>query len=107
MKTKLTRKEKEIERDLLSGELKSAPRSVREAVVKGARRRMEAARKEARVNIRLAPQVLEQIKEAAAREGIPYQTYMASVLHKVVTGQFVSRQQWQEVLERLSSKKAS
>jgi len=38
--------------------------------------------KEARINIRLSKTDLEQIKQKAAYEGLPYQTLIASILHK-------------------------
>jgi len=31
------------------------------------------------------------LKDKAVQEGMPYQTLIASVLHKYVTGQFVAR----------------
>ncbi|MBI2891249.1 MAG: antitoxin [Nitrospirae bacterium] len=43
-------------------------------------------RKDARINIRLSASDLELLKRKAAEEGMPYQTLVASVLHKLVTG---------------------
>lgn len=43
-------------------------------------------RKDARVNIRLASTDLTRIKQKAAYEGIPYQTLIASILHKYAAG---------------------
>ncbi len=43
-------------------------------------------RKDARVNIRLASVDLTRIKQKAAYEGIPYQTLIASILHKYAAG---------------------
>ncbi len=43
-------------------------------------------RKDARVNIRLASNDLLRIKQKAAYEGIPYQTLIASILHKYAAG---------------------
>jgi len=45
-----------------------------------------AARKNRRLNIRLSERDLQRIKERALREGIPYQTLIASVLHKYGAG---------------------
>ena len=42
--------------------------------------------KNARINIRLSSPDLSLIKRKAAEEGMPYQTLIASVLHKFVTG---------------------
>lgn len=45
--------------------------------------------KDKRVNIRISSRDLEDIQARAAEEAIPYQTLMASVLHKYVTGRLV------------------
>jgi predicted DNA binding CopG/RHH family protein len=46
-------------------------------------------RKEKRVNIRLSTPDLMDIQARALEEGMPYQTLIASVLHKFVSGRFV------------------
>ena len=43
-------------------------------------------RKGARINIRLSDSDLKRIKQIAAFEGLPYQTLIASVLHKYSAG---------------------
>ena len=43
-------------------------------------------RKDRRVNIRISSKDLESLQKKALQEGIPYQTLMASILHKYVTG---------------------
>jgi len=43
-------------------------------------------RKDARINIRLSTADLEMLKRRAAEEGLPYQSLIASVLHKNVGG---------------------
>jgi predicted DNA binding CopG/RHH family protein len=43
-------------------------------------------RKNARINIRLSTADLEMLKRRAADEGLPYQSLIASVLHKYVRG---------------------
>ncbi len=52
----------------------------------------EAARahllKNQRINIRLPNRDLIAIKNRAENDGLPYQTLIASVLHKFATGQF-------------------
>lgn len=50
--------------------------------------------KDRRVNIRLSAGDLQDIQVKALEEGMPYQTLIASVLHKYVTGQL--REQPQE-----------
>ena len=47
--------------------------------------------KDKRVNIRLSAADLQDIQIKALEEGIPYQTLIASVLHKYVTGRLAER----------------
>jgi predicted DNA binding CopG/RHH family protein len=47
--------------------------------------------KDKRVNIRLSSPDLMDIQVRALKEGMPYQTLIASVLHKYVTGHFTER----------------
>ena len=49
------------------------------------------ATKDRRVNIRLSSADVRAIQVLALREGIPYQTLIASILHKYVTGRLVER----------------
>lgn len=59
------------------------------------RKYKEAARatfiKNRRVNVRLSSPDLMDIQARAAEEGVPYQTLIASVLHKFVTGRFTEK----------------
>lgn len=48
--------------------------------------------KNKRVNIRISSRDLEGLQARAAEEGVPYQTLMASVLHKFVSGRLVESQ---------------
>jgi len=48
-------------------------------------------KKNKRVNIRLSEFDLELLQEKALIEGLPYQTLMASILHKYVTGRFTEK----------------
>lgn len=43
-------------------------------------------KKNRKVNIRIADNDLNALQKRAAREGIPYQTLIGSVLHKYVSG---------------------
>jgi predicted DNA binding CopG/RHH family protein len=45
-----------------------------------------ALRKDCRVNIRISGRDLEAIQKRAVEEGLPYQTLIASLLHKYVSG---------------------
>ena len=85
---KLTSEEKELERSFARGEWKSVPKSE----VRRYQGYFQAAvKKSKRINIRLSPTDLEGMQRRAVEEGIPYQTLMASVLHKYVTGRLVER----------------
>jgi predicted DNA binding CopG/RHH family protein len=44
---------------------------------------------ETKMNIRISKDELEKIKQRAEREGLKYQTFIKSVLHKYITGQLV------------------
>ena len=43
------------------------------------------------MNIRIDPLELEAIKKYAEREGLKYQTFVKSILHKYITGQLVEK----------------
>jgi predicted DNA binding CopG/RHH family protein len=49
-------------------------------------------RKDARVNIRISRKDLEALQKRALEEGIPYQTLMASILHKYAGGRLAEKQ---------------
>ena len=66
------------------GELKSVATKAELAKFKSGAR--ATALKDKRVNIRLSSGDLKDIQAKALEEGMPYQTLIASVLHKYVTG---------------------
>ena len=66
------------------GALKSVATKSELAKFKAAAR--ATAIKDRRVNIRLSSGDLSDIQVRALQEGVPYQTLIASVLHKYVTG---------------------
>ena len=47
-------------------------------------------RKDQRMNIRISKTDLNGIKARAAEEGIPYQTLVASVIHKYISGSLMA-----------------
>jgi predicted DNA binding CopG/RHH family protein len=49
-------------------------------------------KKDARVNIRISRKDLEALQKRALEEGIPYQTLMASILHKYAGGRLAEKQ---------------
>jgi predicted DNA binding CopG/RHH family protein len=48
-------------------------------------------KKDKRVNIRISRKDLEALQKKALEEGLPYQTLIASVLHKYVNGRLKER----------------
>lgn len=47
-------------------------------------------KKDQRINIRISSRDLKNIQARALEEGVPYQTFVASVLHKYVNGHLVN-----------------
>lgn len=71
------------------GKLKSVATKGELAKLRAAAR--ATAIKDRRVNIRLSSGDLSDIQVKALEEGVPYQTLIASVLHKYVTGRLAER----------------
>lgn len=49
-------------------------------------------RKDSRVTVKISAKDLEELQKKALEEGVPYQTLIASVLHKFVSGRLTSKQ---------------
>jgi predicted DNA binding CopG/RHH family protein len=47
--------------------------------------------KDKRITLRLSSLDLDAIQAKAIEEGIPYQTFISSILHKYITGRLVER----------------
>ena len=47
--------------------------------------------KDKRVNIRISSSDLQELQLQALEEGLPYQTFMASILHKFLRGKLVEQ----------------
>lgn len=77
------------EKELLSSFEKDEWKTIKK-IEKEKRRARKAAiktlRKDVRINIRLSSTDVFNIKQIAAFEGLPYQTLIASVLHKYAAG---------------------
>jgi predicted DNA binding CopG/RHH family protein len=72
-----------------AGKFKSVASKSELAKFKAAAR--STAVKDKRVNIRLSSVDLSDIQIKALEEGVPYQTLIASVLHKYVTGRLLEK----------------
>ncbi len=83
--SKLDQEEQEILAAYESGKTKRAKNAAQ--IQQRHREYAEAMfRKDARINIRLTSKDLRGLQKRALSEGIPYQTLIASVLHKYVEG---------------------
>ena len=82
--------EKEVLGAYEKGQLKSVATKAELAKFKAAAR--ATAVKDRRVNIRLSSSDLQDVQVKAMQEGVPYQTLIASVLHKYVTGRLTEPQ---------------
>lgn len=77
------------EEELLSSFEKDEWKTVKNIEKEKGRARKTASktlRKDVRINIRLSSSDILNIKQIAAYEGLPYQTLIASVLHKYAAG---------------------
>ncbi len=82
---KLDKEEAALKNSVERGEWRSAHSTGKELqrYIQSARMTL---RKNSRINIRLSENDLQAIQTKAIQEGLPYQTLIASVLHKYVTG---------------------
>jgi predicted DNA binding CopG/RHH family protein len=87
--TKIDRYETELLAAFDKGALKSVATKAELSKFRAAAR--ATAIKDRRVNIRLSSGDLQDIQVKALEEGLPYQTLIASVLHKYVTGWLAER----------------
>jgi len=87
---KISKDEKEILDSVERGEWKTISELGKESqrYQKYAR---AAFRKDKRINIRISEKDLIQLQRRAVKEGLPYQTFISSILHKFVTGQFLEK----------------
>jgi predicted DNA binding CopG/RHH family protein len=82
---KLDPDEKETLESFERGEWRSVKTAKRERS-RYARYARATFRKDRRLNIRISSKDLETIQKRAVEEGLPYQTLIASVLHKYAAG---------------------
>lgn len=83
--SKLSNEEREILEAFDTGKLKKSKKAT--DTQKRHQQYAEAMfKKDARINIRLSSKDLRGLQKKALAEGIPYQTLVASILHKYVEG---------------------
>lgn len=89
-KYKLDDEEQEILEAFESGNLKSVPNVEveKQKLIRAAKNQMNKAH---RVNIRLNSLDFQRAQEKSIREGIPYATFIASIVHKYLSGQLIEQ----------------
>ncbi|MGE5350591.1 MAG: antitoxin [Acidobacteriota bacterium] len=83
---KTEKSEAELLKSFEDGEWQSAGGEKKKAEY--ARYAKNTAAKNKRINIRLSEKDLANLKAKSLEEGIPYQTLIASIIHKYVHGKF-------------------
>ena len=87
---KLNKEEKEILNAYEKGGFPSIP-NVKKEIEKYREYAKATLQKNKRINIRISERDLIHIQRKAAEEGLPYQTFVSSILHKFITGHFTER----------------
>ncbi len=92
MKKKATYDEEELE--IIQAIEEGSLNSVKDAAkrIKAHKTVAEASlKKDQRLNIRISSRDLKNLQARALEEGVPYQTFAASLLHKFVSGHLISQ----------------
>lgn len=87
---KLTAQEQAIEKGLAGGRYRSIANS-KQAVKKYQQQARETLSKTRSITIRLAEKDLHKVKAMAAEKGLPYQTFIRSLLHQQVAKNYSNR----------------
>jgi len=87
---KLDSYEKEILEAFESGKLKKS-KTEKQQIKRHAATAEATFKKDARINIRLSSRDLRSLQARALMEGMPYQTFVSSILHKFIDGMLVDK----------------
>jgi predicted DNA binding CopG/RHH family protein len=87
MKTILDKEEKELLESFENNEWKSVP-DLKRRKTQLRDIAKETLRKNRRLNIRISEIDLRRLQRKAVHEGLPYQTFVSSILHKFINGGF-------------------
>ena len=88
MKNRLTEEEQEILDSFERGEwvpVRDLSKRKRELI----RYARNTLKKDKRLNIRISERDLNELQKKAVSEGLPYQTFVSSIIHKYVNGRLV------------------
>jgi predicted DNA binding CopG/RHH family protein len=62
---------------------------------------INAAAKTKNINIRISAYDIERVKQKSAEEGLPYQTFISSIIHQYITGSLVDEKAVLKTMELL------
>jgi predicted DNA binding CopG/RHH family protein len=97
MKTKLDKDERAIERSAAG--YRPVSKNERQKIENV----LDRIRKTRNINIRLSENVLERLKQRALDEGLPYQSLIASILHKYVSDKLIDEAAMRRSVKLLQS----
>jgi len=83
-KSKLSKEEKELLDAVEAGEFVSVLTAARKKELEAIA--SNTFKKDKRINIRISNRDLTAIQARASEEGIPYQTFVSSIIHKYISG---------------------
>lgn len=83
-KAKLSKEEKSLLDTVEAGEFESVLTESRKKELEAIAR--NTFKKDKRINIRISNRDLAAIQSRASEEGIPYQTFVSSIIHKYISG---------------------
>lgn len=86
-KIQLDAEEQELLESVERGEWKRT-RNIKKETAFAKKAAANYLQKDARINIRISSSDLARLKQRAAYKGLPYQTFIASVLHEYAAGHF-------------------
>jgi predicted DNA binding CopG/RHH family protein len=84
-KITLDKEEKQLLKDVENGEFKSV-KNLKSQIAYFKKVAAETIKKSKNVNIRMTEEDWYKLKTRAAKNGLPYQTLMATILHQYVDG---------------------
>jgi len=83
-KSKLSQEEQQLLDAVEAGEFESVLTESRKKELESIA--ANTTRKDKRINIRISNRDLTAIQSRASQEGIPYQTFVSSIIHKYISG---------------------
>jgi predicted DNA binding CopG/RHH family protein len=87
---KLDEEEQEILEAFESGDIQPIV-NAKEEIKKHQEYAAATFKKDQRINIRITSRDLSMIQKLALSEGLPYQTFIASILHKFADGRYIDK----------------